>query len=599
MSITALLAILLVSTFVALGIVGVWAATSRLHWFVRAVAVLGILSPLLIAQALEPFLTLLVEATTIATGVVLWRVMQQWRHNGLTFVERIKTSTQFTVAAILLTIGLSAIVLAVGVYMPELNWNAWQSMLLIGVGSGLCVWFAQLGVHARVRSRILCPALVVGGILVAIPIAWFDWFVPSLVGWAGWPPESISGVGFLGIFDEERPVVAWFIICPSTCIIALSILAGLRVANTEATGQRVARAVATMVLCAVFLIPAFGWWVLVRPPEFVDNRLPESNAYGRIVELASVIDSSLFQTIDIDWDIVPKKSLVSPVADIQDELDLLHTLIRQPASVPVDYESKELPVDRAIHLRSTARAFGARGRLAILNGRPDEANVAFLDAVRLGFVARSRGLLVDGLVGMGCSSVGSRTLYEHRNRFSRNQCLLASTEVLSFVDRAEDYDDFKLRDRAWVQAAMGWHGRLQLSLGDLSGSSLLFSELDLRNQFLLERAVMRLVAIELALKAFSTDSGTWPESLSDLVPAYLPSVPIDPFNESHGTFGYTREDNGYRLYSVGANRTDEGGVEPQRGDGMFVGALMSGDLVLVSYFDDNDDPPYATPLEAE
>jgi hypothetical protein len=49
-----------------------------------------------------------------------------------------------------------------------------------------------------------------------------------------------------------------------------------------------------------------------------------------------------------------------------------------------------------------------------------------------------------------------------------------------------------------------------------------------------------------------------PDQLSELVQDYLPAVPIDPFDGQ--PIRYRRTDDGFLLYSVGADRTDDGGV---------------------------------------
>jgi hypothetical protein len=49
------------------------------------------------------------------------------------------------------------------------------------------------------------------------------------------------------------------------------------------------------------------------------------------------------------------------------------------------------------------------------------------------------------------------------------------------------------------------------------------------------------------------------EAFADLVPALLNAVPIDPFDGQ--TLRYVRQANGFVIYSVGADRQDNGGVE--------------------------------------
>jgi hypothetical protein len=68
------------------------------------------------------------------------------------------------------------------------------------------------------------------------------------------------------------------------------------------------------------------------------------------------------------------------------------------------------------------------------------------------------------------------------------------------------------------------------------------------------RSFRTAVAIERFLRA---REGLLPASLSDLVPLYLPSAPVDPFTGQPMRFSASTD--AYVVYSVGVNRTDDGG----------------------------------------
>ena len=50
-----------------------------------------------------------------------------------------------------------------------------------------------------------------------------------------------------------------------------------------------------------------------------------------------------------------------------------------------------------------------------------------------------------------------------------------------------------------------------------------------------------------------------PDSLSNLVPDFLESIPIDPFDGKE--LRYRKLDKGFVVYSVGENLSDDGGQE--------------------------------------
>jgi len=68
----------------------------------------------------------------------------------------------------------------------------------------------------------------------------------------------------------------------------------------------------------------------------------------------------------------------------------------------------------------------------------------------------------------------------------------------------------------------------------------------------------RLLIVALALRAYRVEHGAYPAKLSALVPAYLSSIPGDPFVSS-GPLRYKPSSPGYILYSIGPDGKDDGG----------------------------------------
>ncbi len=72
-------------------------------------------------------------------------------------------------------------------------------------------------------------------------------------------------------------------------------------------------------------------------------------------------------------------------------------------------------------------------------------------------------------------------------------------------------------------------------------------------------AVRRLAATALAIRSYELDHGQRPHSLAELVPDYLTSVPLDPFDADNGELRYLPGAPSPLLYSVSLNGVDEGG----------------------------------------
>ena len=77
-------------------------------------------------------------------------------------------------------------------------------------------------------------------------------------------------------------------------------------------------------------------------------------------------------------------------------------------------------------------------------------------------------------------------------------------------------------------------------------------------------AERRMTAVSLAVRLYRIDRGAWPASLDELVPAYLPAVPADPFAPAGEPLRYVLNKGGMpsgedrpMVYSVGENQADD------------------------------------------
>lgn len=75
------------------------------------------------------------------------------------------------------------------------------------------------------------------------------------------------------------------------------------------------------------------------------------------------------------------------------------------------------------------------------------------------------------------------------------------------------------------------------------------------------RVSLDMAAAACAVERYRLAHGALPETLDELVPAFMESVAADPFRDDGGPISYrVVDDGGYMLYSWAMNRTDEGGV---------------------------------------
>jgi hypothetical protein len=77
-------------------------------------------------------------------------------------------------------------------------------------------------------------------------------------------------------------------------------------------------------------------------------------------------------------------------------------------------------------------------------------------------------------------------------------------------------------------------------------------------------AINRQAIIALAIERHRLATGQLPQTLEELVPTYLKSVPTDPVNDQ--PMRYSHQDGSYRVWSVAMDRQDDGGQQSPDSD---------------------------------
>jgi hypothetical protein len=87
-----------------------------------------------------------------------------------------------------------------------------------------------------------------------------------------------------------------------------------------------------------------------------------------------------------------------------------------------------------------------------------------------------------------------------------------------------------------------------------------------------DAAQLRVAATAIAAERYRLANGMLPDTLDALVPTYLESVPVDPFDGK--PLRYIRHEVGYTVYSIGIDLKNDQGAEPPKGN------AKVGDIVL-------------------
>lgn len=206
----------------------------------------------------------------------------------------------------------------------------------------------------------------------------------------------------------------------------------------------------------------------------------------------------------------------------------------------------------------------AAGLLAELEGRTNDAVATYVAGLRFGNEISRGGFVIHRLVGVACEAMaqGRLTMLATNLNPTEAKEIIRALEKLELeaVSWAEIYDN----ERRFIRESFVQSKNPLMLVHSWWSLRTMLKKAEARN--LKKIAQRRLLLVELAVRCHTSVHGAPPKQLNDLAPELLTAVPADPFTGR--AFAYRPQDSGWLLYSLGANRTDDGGpsVRQQAGD---------------------------------
>jgi len=163
--------------------------------------------------------------------------------------------------------------------------------------------------------------------------------------------------------------------------------------------------------------------------------------------------------------------------------------------------------------------------------------------------------MIERLVGISCENIGYQPLARAAPTLSLEDSRRLIPEVEAIEARQVPWAEICRNENAFMRESFRHYLdpiMLVKSLWTDHSTRKRGEESDARI-----RARLRLLTVELALRCCRQEHGKPPARLDDLVPAYLKTVPQDPF--SGKPLVYRPQGTNWLLYSVGPDRVDDGG----------------------------------------
>jgi hypothetical protein len=528
--------------------VGIWAAVVRRHWFLRFASVGVVVGLALLIPAYEVVIEFAVQMAVIALGVALYSGQLSWR-------------PRMSLETALLAMVVAAVAAAVVGAAPSFALRKWVELIFVGVFLGamslLCLWVA-CG-EARVAWRIAggaagivaCMVLfhsgnVVSGIATAIGSGsdWRAWAAACyrldyLTEWAKWfAPTVALGVATLVTILAFGQRSGWF---------------GPALADgdeREHIPNGRSRTVARLALVSLFAaIATPNFYLLYRlgtPPARLPEPIPADNGYDDLVAAGQLpgVDYTAVWQDPANWS---DAQLVKLCGALRPVLDRAKIGLGKPCWSPHAYsDEKDLIADKRA-VRAVELALRSLAELAKREDRWDD----FADLMLLTLEVREkadRGQRGDGAF----TDKEMRQISTVMGGLSASACRRLAARVLA-LDRDGETAAIKIERQQIYRRRSSWMLHLQELMDEWTARR----QEDAISVIAYDRgkaAILRVLAVEMALQAYWVEHRQIPEQLDVLIADYLPGIPADPFG--NGTLRFTRYCSGYGVYSVWVDGQD-------------------------------------------
>lgn len=501
------------AVFTLVGLVSVWAASSSRHWFLRALVMAAVLSPTLTIGGNDAALVFLLQSMVAIVGIRSLKALH----------------TRFPRAELAANSGLGAAPDSAVQGESEhirhryIQFSLLDLMLTVLVVAAVCGLLVQMPPHLRLEW----PAILIAGI--------------SFGGLTIWMRREFAAA----IFRRNRP--RWL-------------------GRTPIRGKP-----RFLLRLFVSVIIPFCTLLLLCPISYLYHRainplprptiaMPVPNGYDDLERAHNMLFGGPHANAPIpDPGAATRKKLATFGRDDMDALDTIRLGLSRECRVRLSYSQSEL-YTRHTKQRQLMQALLAEGRLAEYEDRLDDAVTCYLDVVRLARKGSHGGIITDVLTAVSIQETGVEQLLRITDALDHREAKRAIDSLQGLNMLREPMDSIIARDRIFVDQMSGKLQRASLVIWESSPQEVALRAATCEHlRFLAKRDRVRtqLAVCEMAVRRYQLDHDRPPDTLAELVPEYLGSVPEDPFVGQ--PIVYRPDSAGPILYSVGPDGCDDGG----------------------------------------
>ena len=532
------------------------------------------------------FLTFTLTSVFVEIGVVIYRRWRRWRNTkvaGSTHDEmRAWRRRQFSIKSALAICTCVAVLSAIIVRIPLETWSATPAFvaaaIICGVISLLTAWIVRGKGTLRERSAtaIAFPTVLLG--FTAIAAAYSEAQLPLA-------PSVLDA--FFSI--SKNQIALFFSIALglfAALLLTLLLVSAVYPDSLQPAPGRKRRISMILVLIfwSVLIVapPALMLIALLQPLPQVDNTLPSPNGYDELVRIGKQFQGSAIMK-ELAADVVDEAKLDAAVPKYQAQFAAIRKALDIHSRVPIQYDQiADIDTNASGNLRQLAHVLSAKADATLRAGNIDESLACRADTLHLSQSICSGGLLIHYLYASADEGTATDGIYRTIESMNSDQCRAVLRQLANYDQTREDFEGIRERELVWMTKTNGWPNRMGFLLDEmLAQGNVHMVESDVYRK---DQAVLRLLLVEVALRAYQLDHGQLPAHLTELVPNYLSSLPDDPFATAPQPFHYRVTSSGFELWSVSLDGKDDNGAPLAKNEYGGTDLESRGDLRLDAYF---------------
>lgn len=250
--------------------------------------------------------------------------------------------------------------------------------------------------------------------------------------------------------------------------------------------------------------------------------IPIPNGYDTLLAIAGEVRMPHGDLTELDSQAIRQIGQTNRSA-----LQRLSQALKSQTGVPLRTERHwdEKRSEDVKRLKRLAVVLGVQSRAELLDGNTNASARCLLDIILLGQAIGRGGILSDGINAITIETLGAGTLRGQLSHLDAETCRAAAQELERSESRREEPERTLKTQQDWSVASLGLAARIvNYSLRKTIAKR--DAEFVRRHQEVVRRT--RRLIIALAARAVELDTGHPPSKPSDLVPAVLKAVPLDP-----------------------------------------------------------------------